>query len=77
MLNRYRVGCKEIKLQEVGGVYVAKAYLTLSEMSDFVKQRLSEDDKRKFEESVFVPIKMDVKDEDLTIEFTFAASHAK
>jgi len=58
-------------------MYVAKTYLTLSELSDLIMRKLSESDQKRFAGSLFVPVKMGVKDEDLTVEFTFVATHAK
>ncbi len=72
-MRRYRIKSDEISAQEVDGMYVVKVYFTLDELSDLVKKKLSEKDRRRFENNMFVPVKIGVNDSDLTVNATFVS----
>lgn len=75
MIRRHRIHSDEFSVQEVNGMYVTKVYFTLDELNDFIKEKLSKEDRVRFENSAFIPIKIGLNDSDLTIEATFVTAH--
>ncbi len=76
-MRRYRIRSDDISVQEVDGMYAIKIYFTLDELSDLVKEKLSEKDRQRFENSMFVPIKIGVNDSDLTVNATFVSTQKR
>lgn len=76
-MRRYLSGSDDISVQEVDGMYAVNLYFTLDELSKFVKEKLSEKDRQRFEGSMFVPIKIGVNDRDLTVDAIFVATQGR
>lgn len=74
MLRRHRIRSDEFLVQEVNGVYVTKVYCTFDELSNFLKERFSAEDREKFKDNTFVPVKIGLNDTDLTLEATFVST---
>lgn len=50
---------------------VVKVYLEMRELSDMLKEKLSESDIERFKDNLFIPVKISVNDADFTIEASF------
>ena len=49
------------------GMPIMNVYCTLDEFSDHIKIRLTDEDKNKFEDCTFVPLKIDLDESNLCI----------
>lgn len=58
-------------------MFTIKTYFSIEELSDMVKEKLSHEDKEKFADSLFAPIKININDNDFTIEITFISTVAQ
>lgn len=76
MLSRQRIDGGNFIVQEVDGMYVVKVYFSLDELNNRVKEKLSDNDREKFKDCCFLPIKIGIRDDDLTLEATFATTHS-
>lgn len=74
MIRRQRIGSNVFTVQEVNGMYVAKFYFSLDELNNRIKEKLSDAEREKFKDSTFLPIKIGMADNDLTIEAIFATT---
>lgn len=70
-MRRQRIKSDEFIVQEVNGMHVVKVYFEISELSDILKEKLSESDRERFKDSLFVPVKISVNDDDFTVEASF------
>lgn len=73
-LMRQRAGSENFIVQEVDGMYVVKLFCSLDELNSKVKERLSDADREKIQDCCFLPIKIGVRDNDLTVEATFVTT---
>ena len=74
MFGRQRIKSDVFIVQEANGMHVVKVYFEMKELSDMFKERLSESDREKFKDNLFVPVKIDVNDGDFTVEASFVTA---
>lgn len=55
-------------------MHVVKVYFEMKELSDMLKEKLSESDRERFKNNLFVPVKIDVNDGDFTVEASFVTA---
>lgn len=52
-------------------MHAVKVYFEMKELSDMLKGKLSESDKERFKDNLFVPVRISINDADFTVEMSF------
>ncbi len=73
MIRRYRISASDIRVEGVDGMYTVKLYEDFHSLSNIIKEKLSQEDKEKIKDSVFVPVRVEIED-DMTVTMLFVAS---
>lgn len=75
-MRRNRASADQYFLEEAGHMHMIKIFWDMKELSDLVKKKLSPEDQNRFQNSEFLPVKIEVSDSDLTVNAIFMSTES-